>query len=394
MRRTVFAALAIALVVPMAGANPVTHCMQQCRPLDADANGPAPHEGAEVSTSILYPHFQDLLNRAPTNLQLPDALCEPDLNGGMVAPTASTRTNTDADLRFENNWFYGATSAGFVEFGADCTWRTHMEPGFAADVELAGGTATLYVYVSAYPVPGQSTSTGLLGHNAPDVMAQVGVYARWETGRFSFHGTLIAEGDTGNGDVAGLAAGPGRVNLVTLPGQPDVYEVAVPLALKTSTIPHGAAGSLLSVNVYQLKVKDGALAGTQAAQGDWRFHTGPATPPHLVFETTHPLRTTGLGAVAAPGGGFQVDWSLVSPWGSYDLTPASLRGEATFPDGSTHAVPVVSMTRSVDHDGHFKPTDVVFGLPGPLPTGHYKVEVSALNLQGTYRLADEAGFDL
>jgi hypothetical protein len=77
------------------------------------------------------------------------------------------------------------------------------------------------------------------------------------------------------------------------------------------------------------------------------------------------------------------------------LDDRSFRAVAVGPDGIRKAAQVVLIERSVDHDGHFKPTHAEFELDAAgLPDGDYTLRLSVLNLQGTYRLRDTLTFHL
>jgi hypothetical protein len=400
MSRALTTALVFAFLLtlmPLAGAqvtDPVSGCSKNCTP--KEVNGEQPKRGDETVKAVLYGHFQDILNRAPLNTQIPAADKEENLNRGFLMPVVSTRTGTDADLRFENNWFYMFSSAGFVEI-VDGQWRTHQEPGLAEEVKIVGNEILLYFYLSAYPVPNGDSDSSPTGHNVVSVMPQVGIYARMETGRNQFRGQLIAEGDTGAGDTAG------RVNVITVPGSnEDIYEFEVPMRVVKDTIPDvwNAPGFLVSINPYQIKGKDGSVVPKdwQVMQSDWRVRLGPKTPPRLIIETEKAM-VTKAASLSLFNNAMFVRWSFISPWGSYDIDDRTLQihleGPSNpAPDKVGLSRPLI-VKRSVDHDAHFKPVNATWRFDyqrANLADGDYKIHLSIMNLQNTYVLQEELAF--
>jgi len=390
----------------------VDGCKTKCKPKNADVNGETVKTGDEQVQVILYGHFEDILNRAPLNTQIPcgEGECnnpEPNLNRGFLTPTLAVPDQAGQTIaHFENNWFYMFSSAGFVEI-VDGAWRTHQEPGLAEEVKIVGDTIHLYFYLSAYPVPGQDSDAAPTGKNVVDAMPQVGVYARIETGRFPNAGTLIAEGDTGAGDaVPGVVPNaPGRVTLISAPGQPDIYEIDVPMKVVKNVIPDvrsGAAGFLVSINPYQIKQGDGGRdKDTQISQNDWRVRVGPKTPPHIVL-TAEKSMMTKAASLSVYNGAMYVRWSFVSPWGSYDVNDRTinvqLMGGPTSPDPSKVGLsrPLV-VKRSVDHDAHFKPVNATWKFDyqkANLADGEYMFHLNVMNLQETYQLQETLKFTM
>lgn len=380
---------------------PVSACERQCHPLSADVNGHTPRTGNEASFGILYPHFQDILNRNAMNLQRPDPAFEYDLNEGKILPTVVLETGTPVYSHFQSNWFYAFVSPGPVEFDEQGNWQTHQEPGLADDIHVVGDTMNLYVYVSANAVPGGNSDTFPGNALNVDVMPQVAVYARLETGRydFSIQSTLIAEGDTGAGDIAGLIGGPDRATIISIPGQPDIYEILVPMKVLSPVIPGirspGPPGALLSINVYQLDTGQGADENVAVTQADWRWHTGPKTPPHLVFEQTEALRSVSADVAKSPGGA-DIVWNFLSPWGSYDFDATSVTATLLDRDGNAiKSLPSTRIGQAPDgshehhhaHDQHFQPVTATWTLDASdLHGQESSVKLEVLNLQQTYRL--------
>jgi hypothetical protein len=192
--------LAVAIIAsPLAGAQAqgIAKCTAECDP--KEANGGTMKKGEEITKVILYGHFEDILNMAPLNTQLPDPQREPDLNRGFLMPVIDTNTNacvpgtqTCGDFHFKNNEFTMFSSPGLVEYLQE-GWRTHQEPGLADDAEIAADSFNLYWYMSAFAVPQQSSTGGGASAAKVGVVPQVGVFARMETGRFKFRGDVIAE---------------------------------------------------------------------------------------------------------------------------------------------------------------------------------------------------------
>lgn len=386
----------------------VDGCAKQCGPKDADVNGDAVKTGDEKVAVILYGHFEDILNQAPLNTQRPClAPCtvpEDDLNRGFLTPVVSTRAHPDYDLRFENNWFKMFSSAGYVEIGPDGEWRTHQEPGLAEEVTIVGDKITLYFYLSAYPVPNGDSTTSPTQNQVLAVMPQVGVYARMETGRHEFNGEVIAQGDTASDDAAGLAGSQSRVNIISTPGGPDIYEFAVPMKVERNTIPDvrsGIQGFIVSINPYQIKGKQGsAIEDYQFMQSDWRVRVGPSTPPRLVFDVEKSMMTKAA-SLSIFNNLMFIRWSFVSPWGSYDIDEPSLRVKLngpTSPDPGKVGLSRPSIVkRSVDHDAHFKPVNATWKFDyqkAGLADGKYTFDLEVLNLQQTYKLTQQLEFTM
>lgn len=376
-------------------------CSRQCKPQDEDVNGPAMRTGDQSAQTILYGHFQDILNRAPLNTQ-PLGEQEEDLNRGFTMPTAVGYAPMDptgrAYVHFENNWFFMFSSPGFVEI-VDGVWRTHQEPGLAEPVQIVGDQVTLYFYLSVYPVPGVTSESSPAGNTALAVMPQVALYARMETGRHVFNpkSLLLAEADTGSGDIGPAPVSPARATLVQMPGGDEVWEFQVPMALHVNPIPSvwdGSEGYLVSVNVYQV-TGDPPLEKTHVTQSDWRMRAGPSTPPRLVMEVANPLMTKSKEIVAFRENVF-VRWSFASPWGSYDTDDRGLKIRVEGPGQvNPEDIKLVIIKRSVDHDGHFKPINVTWKIDhvrSVMPDGEYLVHVSIPNLQHTYQLEETFSF--
>lgn len=376
-------------------AQPVEGCSEACTP--AELNGDAPKTGDATVKTILYGHFEDILNRAPLNTQFPEG--EPNLNRGFLMPTIDTYTGTPGDVHFRNNWFRMFSSAGLVEIN-EGVWRTHQEPGLAAPIEIKGGNIDLYFYLSANPVPNGNSDTGVGATLNLDVMPQVGVYAKMETGRFTNGGEPIAEGDTGACDTGSLPTCDGRITLISQPGSADVYEIKVPLEVTNPIIPDvwtGADGFIVSINPYQIKGKDSAIQDWQVMQSDWRVRTGPDTPPRIVIEHPKALATEAAGLTIFQGEMF-IRWSFLSPWGSYDVDDRTIEVEGEGPTAiPSKDIRLVIIKRSIDHDGHFKPVNATWRLDFQklgLADGEYKINLKAQNLQHTYELREELTFTI
>lgn len=333
---------------------------------------------------ILYAHFIDFLSRAPLNTQSPHAEC--DIVSGSTLPTVQTHTGTEADIHFERHRYTMFSSPGLVEYFGGCDGaRIHNEPGLADDLEIAGDTIYAYWYLSAAPAPGP-----LGNFPVADVAPQVAVKARMETGRHPGQGTLIAAGDTGQCDLGPAPTCADRVTLVSAPGQNAVYEVRVPMAVHHATIPSvhsGAQGFVVTIEPYQIS---GDLA--TFTQADVRSHSSPDFPPRLVLDVMRPMRTDSL-ELNDLDGGVYLTWDYVPALGSYDTSFARLDarlvrpGQGAVPD----AWKLVSLERSVDHDGHFNPIRATWALDvgaAALPDGTYRVDVRDQNLQETYELRD------
>jgi hypothetical protein len=363
--------------------------------------------GADVSVrTILYGHFPDILQRAPINTQKPDPAYEGDLNGGFPMPTLDTNSAcAQCNVHFKNNRFIMFSSPGLVEYGGE-GWRIHQEPGLARDVEIDGSTITGYWYMSTRSAPAFVPVP-----NSPGVMPLVGVYMRMETGRHPFHGTLIAEGDTGTGR-GSPDAGKAQNKAVTIYQAPDgsdnIYQFKVDMTVRTNKIPSraDAQGYVVTIIPYQLRYgEEGAATSAEFTQADWRVRTGPDYPPRLVLNVKNPMVTTHT-LVHTFDNHLFFRWSFLSPWGSYDLDANSLQLEVSSPNKklgtsgpsalqSKEGLEFIKLKHSVDHDGHFKPLNATWRYAygqKPLPAGEYTVSAMVHNLQNTYMLMWEEKF--
>lgn len=399
MRRFPLLLAGLVLALPTAAAQfGGAGCVRQCLPHDADVDGAEAKTGASAVKSILYFHFASLVDNPPINLQLPDER-EPTVNQGFLLPTLvldGTGTPADEAVNFRDNEFGGVSSAGFVEFGADGDRRIHEEPGLAEDLVFTNATAALYLYLSAYPVPSENSGAGPPGASA---VPQVGVHAWITEGRFPGRGKVLGEGDTGLGGVADAVGGDARNNIVLVPGQGEIYEFRVPVKLavgRIGSIWNGGTGFAVAFRPYQFVAREGPGRGTAFTQSEWRARIGPTTPVRLVVEHANPLVTKSL-RITHFNHALYARWSVVSPWGSYDVDERSLRVALTGPsvpdsEKTGLARPLVVKT-STDHEGHFKPLNATWRFSyRDLVDGGYELHLSAANLQGTYRLDETLTF--
>lgn len=390
-------------ITPMAAAiDPVEGCTQQCTAKADDVNGPEVRTGDATVKQVFFFHYQSLIDSAPINAQ-PLAQGTPEVNEGFLVPTVSiqgTGSPADGAVAFDFTTFTGISSAGFVEWGDGGERRSHTEPGFAEEFEIIGDTIPLYFYFSAYPLPGQSSDSMATG---AAVMPQVGVRAKMQSGRVPGLGDVIAEGDTGATDlVKGVGGAAGRVNLITVPNAPDIYEVRVDMSVlihKLASTWDDGNGFTVTVQVYQVAPED-AAKGTKVTQEEWRVRMGPSTPPHLVIEMAKPLQTKNA-KLSLFNGGLFVRWSVVSPLGSYDFDEPSiaihLAGPTTVDPSKVGLSRPLIVKRGLDHNAHFKPINVTwkmdYGRAG-LADGAYTLHISALNLAGTYRIEESLTFNV
>lgn len=371
-------------------------CVRDCDP--KAMNGPGYRRGEETTRLVLYGHFEDILNLAPLNTQAPDPVRERDINQGFLMPVVATNHRLGCpsaclDFHFRNNEFTMFSSPGLVEY-LDEGWRTHQEPGLAADVRIEGREVLLYWYMSAHSVPNEDSGSGTGATAMVGVVPAVGVYARMETGRFKFQGDLIAESQDAAGAAQSLAE---RANMVTVPGRPDVYEFQVRMKVFQDIIPSAdrANGFIVFVAPYQAKTD--AVGGAQFMQADWRVRTGPEFPPRLVLAVEPTVRTE-ASSLSLSGGQLIVRWSVRSALGAYDLRDEALRLEAVGPTPwDPRGVDVLGLRRSVDCDGHFRPVNITWAYDltrYPLADGRYELLASIPNLQDTYLAEERFVFDV
>lgn len=414
------ALLALTFVAPLSSAQAfqrVTTCKEFCLPNDPDVNPTlVTSEDNKPIKMILYPHFETIVQRAPLNVQLVD-VDEGSLNDGFTMLTLNTEIAEPGNVHFHNNNLVWYSSAGPV-FVVEGKWTTHQEPGLAEDLTLVGENMWLYLYIAVNPVPNGDDDTGLGPLTSVDAMPAIGVYSRIETGRFSYNSqaTLIAEGDTDQED----PIGPGRITGCCISrvapqddSQSQIYQVKVPLKIteagrtipsiwpKTVGGPEGPPGFTVTTNIYQVKQKENPDDGktNEFTHWDWRLVTGikgaAQLTPRLVFDIEDPLVTK-----KAELNVFENDlftrWSYMSPFGTVDIDPLSLRIGVTGPtEVSPDLIRLVILKFSTDHNGHFIPVNATWRFnfrQAGLVDGEYTVRVSAQNWQHTYELVEKIPF--
>lgn len=330
--------------------------------------------------------------------------------------TLDTHTGTPGDVHQRYNEIKWYSTAGPV-FVVEGQWIVHQEPGFAEDVHIVGETIWLYLYLTATNRPGEDQGSGPLGALTIDALPAVGIYARIESGRFSFNpqGTLLAEGDTGANELFGVAPGAERAHLVAVDGDgPAIWEFKVPLTVHNATWesvwpntpdgPEGPAGVTITIRIYEVR-EDGQPADSRGAEfmaPGWGVVSGTMPdgrffPPRLVLPVSAPLvtKTTELTR-------FEKDlffrWSYVSSFGGVDIDPLSLRTSVTGPtEVSPDLIRLVDLHFSTDHNGHLKPVKSTWRmnfLEARLADGEYTFHASVENWQGTYRLEENIVFSV
>lgn len=399
---------ALLLAVPAAVAQSPTYsykvvdaCSAQCLPTDPDVNpGPLPRTGNESATLILYPHVESLVKRAPMNTEVP-ALAEGYVHDGFSMVTLNTETGTPADVHFQNNNFRWYTSPGGVQVPGNGNWLVHSESGLAEDLEVVGETIWMYLYLGIANGPDQGQPSPVAA------LPAIGIYARIETGRFSYNPdeTLLAEGDTAAGSPLG-----GATLVSTNPDDSRIWEFKVPLEVRNRTWPSvwpkvsggegGPNGATVTASIYQLKQKEAQPTGrtNEFTSWDWRFVAGTTPdgrtlPPRLLVEAAQPLVTKGIG-MCVFGGNLYAEWSFNSPLTAYDIDVESVRAQIDDArDGDEKTLFV-----NVDggwYESHFVPVKVRRTMDfreSPLADGEHTVRFSALNRQHTYLLKENVTF--
>jgi hypothetical protein len=341
------------------------HCTKACDLDGLTRNGWSPQGSVWV---MLYGHVQEpgnLGERSVLNTQRPDPVHEPDRSVSQKMACADSRTGTPADVHFLCSEFVFFTSPGLVEY-LDVAWRTQQEQGAAFPVRLVGDKITLHLALT-------------VNGTAPNV----GVYARLDSGRFPFHGDLIAESDP--------SAAASRRTMVGLPGDPFyAYEFEVPLTIKSHEI--SKKGAVLYVRILQVDSNSASFL-----QPGVSLRVGSKFPPRLAFQIENPLRTHGA-SLEISGSDLLVRWSLGSPWGDYDVQ------DKTFGITSTGAVPLdaqnlrlLLVKRNVDWGGQLRPLNVSWAYDfgtHRLADGSYELTAHVRNGQDTFRLEHSFPFQV
>jgi hypothetical protein len=361
MRRLVVAFFLL-LVVPNVHAqgsvDRVLYCSKDCRPSDVND----PDVNNTPVNVILYAHIQDALQRAPLNTLPPDPAQEKDVNGGFPTPTIRLREDV---VNFENNWFYLYHLPKFVEYG---TSAANQDGPLSYPLELVGKTIKLYWYLSPHAVPSQNSSS--LPARSLGAMPNVNVYARIDTGRHPFHGSLVAEGRTST------------PIMVSLPGEDYAYQFEVPLEIKNATVPPDG-GFVVSINWYQFQNGE-----NQAMQSDWRVRTGIRFAPRLVMPVGNPMKLLETESLFRAGTHYLAT-GLSPVFGAYDIDPYSLN--MTYESGPSkvgNPAPLFYFYNPIRP----QVVKVVWAVPSdgpPLSAGNYTFRLAAMNLQHTYRFQSD-----
>ncbi len=382
--------LMVVLIVPAAGAESpaggVNRCQEWCTPQDANEGAGLKH-GKEPVNVILYPHF-DGIQRAPLNTVEP-ADNAFDQNRGSVSPSVFLPGKV---VQFRAERFVWWSTPGEVRYLEDGrAIPEHTEHGLADEVKIAGEKLTLFFYVSAHAVPGQSARD--LNNVEAGVLPGLGLFAQVETGRHSFNSksTVIAQGDTDD---------PGsRVHVVSLPNEDEnVFEYKLELAVQNKIIPYIhdelKGGYVVTIIPYQLRGENWEYEATQA---DWRVRTGHAFLPRLVIPVEEPMRTV-YSWMNVLNEKLYFRWTLVADVGSYDLNPDSIQLEVMGPQGKVDPkIVTFNYLRDwgTNHDLHFVPANQTWGIDYrkvPLADGDYVATGVAHNRQHTYELTQEWTF--
>jgi MYXO-CTERM domain-containing protein len=380
----------IALILLASGTasaqGPLGERVSQCQPSHCDpltANGGALKSEGPV-TLIVYGHFRSLLQYASFDTQRPSTNAR-DLNEGSVTPTLVTKTQTPADVHFQNNRFSMMSTTGIetATLGPNDGVRAGALP-YA--LQVAGETMYGYWYLSPNLMP-----NGLPGGPLPSVgvAPAVGVYMRLETGPHPGRGLVIAEGDTGLGAAQPDASRAGTAaTLIQLPDGDYVYEFKVPMKVKARSVPP-ETGLILTAVHYQLSSDQAS-----ATQSGWRVRTGHQFPPHLAIDIMNPAQSLAAKAVTRRDG-LEFRWDLTGAWGAFDMDWGSLKAEVTGPSTISESALEFNAQASVAPTGDAGPVNAVWRVDlkkTKLQDGEHTVKFSAQTLQGTYLLTANATF--
>jgi hypothetical protein len=349
-------------LLPSVGAQQATdRCTAVCDPHASDANGPGQRTEGPVKV-FLYANLTDALDFASLRLVPPDAPSRPPQ--GFLLPRPSTSPSPDNCV--EMIWSMGSNPRGDPLAG---DWRTHQDPGLAADVALSPTANEVFAYVRLNPATAPAPSTSLM------------MLVRVETGRFPGHGRVLAQGSSALNPSQTASAG-------------QVLEFRVPLQLREPVWPGAPEvnGFLVQQRLCQIDAN-----GVGAAIGDWRWVNGPAYTNRLVLNLMEPLAWSDLSAHPLNGRLF-LRGRITGPFGVPDIDRRSVRLVATgdgrrLPQASVETV-IVKV--SVDHDGRFKPVNATFAINRTDLDGarDWLFGFSVDNTQGTFEARGLKAFSL
>lgn len=335
-RKALFALLCLAPVC--VAQTPVSECRTQCHPTDADVNGLGPKRDGPLHV-ILYAH-------------------SPEIGGGRLSTLPPVGEPNAAYTRgFDGTQpIYSASWQGdhYVGQAARAAARRPLEIRVAA--------ATAYVYVSV----GRD-------HMDAGVLANVHLESTLELGGMPGSTRLVGVGSTPS---------------LTL-FSPQVYEVAIPMALNVTTWTAEDFGR--SPLWWDVWLRPETAPAQGYASGLARVHVGPALMPRLVLNTTDAFALVDAYAFADASGQHARALALTT-FGSHDfnVTP-TFRIEGPSPIDPRFVAPNVSV-KALDHSGHFALAnvtwDVDFATAGAAP-GTYTLHGFLRNEPGTFELAPQ-----
>lgn len=353
---------------------------------------------AVVTCTVMYGHLFNLLDAVPINVQFPNAGCADLARGFTTVPTVAFFDQAKMDLY---------SSPGFVEYEAgsgECEPRLHPERGITDDVLLDSSIPIVfYWYLSAdtddvsVAADPQEVDTGVM----PCVEVKVELW----TGRHARQGTLLAEG-TATRTV--VSSKPAPAQDPTPAPDPCAAGEHTPTTLSLTPVTEfavsmGAAGGLIpKVDAFVVHVEWRQFSQTgdqKFAQREWNVHTGADFRNRLVLPVLNPLRVEEVRPQLFEDK-IYIHGVFNSPWGSYDVDPASLKVEILKPDGSvleTSNIGEPILKFSVDHDAHFKPVNATFPWEykkDNLAPGIYTIRLSSQNWQHTADSSGEATVEL
>lgn len=343
---------------------------------------------------VLYAHIFDLLQWVPVNVQRPSSEFYQDLAQGFPGvPVGHEEYHNLNELMLNS-------SPGFVEYlepGTDP--RIHPERGITADVVFDPDVPiTGYWYLSADfdeiatvddipPGSGMGPDAGILPCLTVRMVLQ--------TGQYAFKGTDLAAGSTTKTIVSAKAAeepgeslaetecpGAGPGDIMT-PENVTEFEVTLDPLSDPVVIPRGE-GFVVRVEWYQF-APGNPDDQNKVYQGQINVHTGVEHLARVLMPIQNALVIEKVDPVSFDDK-IYVQVQANSPWGSYDVDPASLALTLRDPLGNEipmqHEPPLLRY--SVDHGGHFEPVIAVFEWDAKaqnLAPGSYTIEATAKNWQ-------------
>lgn len=352
----------------------------------------------ESAATTLYFHL-DAHQDFPINTQLPDDRYADATGRGLLAPTTTCIPVGDTLPQVSRSFHtrYGFSTPGYVEYDFQEYGgpRIHPERGISFDVNLDSAVqpvATIYIETTALGGGGDASLEAL-----PVVLPQFAASVIMRTGddvsvggAAYEQGTVIMEGMSAPRDLY-----PGVEGHLIVDGA-NVYEIQVPLDLKSAVIPRDESYNVrldLLMRLPSCEDPDAHLTTSNV-----QYHTSPAYRPRIDLAVQNPLRWDYAHPEFIRDELF-IHLAINSPWGNYDVDESDGGIEVAI-EGPTEAV---SLYRAAfvqahhEHGKHQEAVKITYVWPYDLDSasqGDYALKVTAWNDQRTASESLDVSFNI